>query len=94
MLVEQTKYFYLLIDRLDNWKFSQAVPYLRGQPNGVRILVETLSREYGNNGWWVEEEHDPTHPCYEPDADEVMTKREATVIGNIVDALIAEVDDK
>jgi len=41
-----------LVGRLLNWKFNQAMGYLDGEPDTVRVVVTALSSIYGDCGWF------------------------------------------
>jgi hypothetical protein len=41
-----------LYSRVYNWKFNQALQYLKDQPGPVKELVHALSDKYGNVGHW------------------------------------------
>jgi len=45
-----------LINRIYNWKFSQAEQYLKGAPAKTAAAILSLSKRYGNHGW-------PISPC-------------------------------
>lgn len=43
-----------LSGRLYNYKFNSALKYLDGEPEEVKLIVNTLARMFGNVGWGLE----------------------------------------
>lgn len=56
MMLIKTKKSVKLRGRLVNWKFKQALQYLRGQPENVNMGVRTLDRLFGDCGWGLDGE--------------------------------------